>query len=94
MTYTQVWDHMSGAPSETVIQRDADGAFIPNDPANRDYQEYQEWLAEGNTPKPPVGQPIPPIGTTPPPDIIELNEQVQDIDARLAALEQEVSRGR
>ena len=29
-----------------------DGANIPDEPANRDWQEYQEWLAKGNTPKP------------------------------------------
>jgi hypothetical protein len=29
-----------------------DGAFIPYDPANRDYQKYLEWRAEGNEPDP------------------------------------------
>lgn len=29
-----------------------DGAWIPADPANRDWLEYQEWLAAGNEPKP------------------------------------------
>ena len=27
-------------------------AGIPLDPANTDYQEYLEWVAEGNTPDP------------------------------------------
>ena len=34
------------------VIRLADNAFIPFDPANRDYAEYLEWLAEGNEPLP------------------------------------------
>jgi hypothetical protein len=30
----------------------ADNTSIPFAPGNRDYQEYLEWLAEGNTPEP------------------------------------------
>lgn len=36
---------------ESVI-RIADGAWIPFDEGNRDYQAYLKWLAEGNTPLP------------------------------------------
>ena len=34
------------------IYRVADGAWIPNDSANMDWQEYQAWLALGNQPLP------------------------------------------
>lgn len=50
--YTQVWDAMRNAVNEEVIQRDEDGAYIPFDPANTDYQEYLAWLDEGNEPTP------------------------------------------
>ena len=41
---------VSGETSEgDSIKRNADGAFIPKDPANTDYQEYLEWVAAGNT---------------------------------------------
>jgi len=38
--------------NNTSIQRLADGASIPNDPANTDYAAYLLWLSEGNTPEP------------------------------------------
>ena len=38
-------------PMQTV-QRRADGALIPFDPANRDFAEYTAWLAKGNVPDP------------------------------------------
>jgi hypothetical protein len=38
--------------NKEVVIRLADNAFIPFDPANRDYQEYLEWLADGNEPVP------------------------------------------
>jgi hypothetical protein len=31
------------------VNRIADNAFIPFDPANTDYQAYLKWVAEGNT---------------------------------------------
>ena len=34
------------------VIRLSDGAFIPEDPNNRDWKEYQEWLAQGNKPQP------------------------------------------
>jgi hypothetical protein len=30
-----------------------DNAFIPFDPANTDFLQYQKWLSEGNVPLPP-----------------------------------------
>ena len=38
--------------SVSSVFRVEDGASIPFDPANTDYQEYLKWLAEGNEPLP------------------------------------------
>jgi reverse gyrase len=35
-----------------MIERISDGARIPKDPANTDYQEYLQFLADGGVPEP------------------------------------------
>lgn len=42
--------------------------IIPVDSSNVDYQEYLQWLAEGNVPEPP---PPPPDPSTIPPSVEE-----------------------
>jgi hypothetical protein len=46
--YKQV--SLKGVIQDVVLRED--GANIPFDPANTDYQAYLEWVAEGNTPLP------------------------------------------
>lgn len=38
--------------NDRAIIRVVDNACIPFEPTNIDYQEYLDWLAEGNTPLP------------------------------------------
>ena len=51
MSYKLIKNSITGATNE-VIKRLTDGASIPFDEANKDYREYLEWVAEGNTPEP------------------------------------------
>jgi len=51
--------------TESSVIRTADGAWIPNDPANRDYAEYLEWVEDGGVPDPYVPpEPVPPQPST------------------------------
>lgn len=63
MTYTLIRSPDNSIYSGAVI-RDADGASIPADPRNADWQKYQTWLAAANTPTTP-----PPL--TPPPVVYQ-----------------------
>lgn len=42
------------------VKRLADGACIPNDPGNMDWQDFQKWVADGGVPLP-ADPPPPPI---------------------------------
>ena len=43
--------------TESSVIRTADQANIPNDPSNRDWIEYQDWIADGGVPDPYVPPP-------------------------------------
>jgi hypothetical protein len=64
-----------------IIIRDEDGAFIPMDPDNIDYQEYLVWLDQGNEPK----VATPPATTLP--ETVRIEDRVADLETRVDQLE-------
>jgi hypothetical protein len=72
MNYKQIKDTQGNLNTGVIIR--SDGAFIPFDPANTDYQSYLKWLAEGNTPLPadePVVEEPAPIVEAPLPVVVD-----------------------
>jgi hypothetical protein len=64
-----------------VVIRTADQAHIPNDPANRDRDEYEQWLVDGGVPDPYV-PPAPAV-----PDPAPETTVLYDHENRLRSLE-------
>jgi hypothetical protein len=64
-----------------VVERTADHAFIPNDPANRDRAGYDKWLEAGGVPDPYV--PPEPVSPQPTPE----DQVLYDHENRLRAIE-------
>jgi hypothetical protein len=73
-------DYQLTATDSTII-RTEDGAYIPNDPANRDYAEYLKWVEDGGVADPYV----PPEPTAPVPT--QEQEVLFDHENRVRALE-------
>ena len=59
------------------VKRLADGAYIPFADGNTDYEEYKQWLSEGNTPEPEF--------TEEELRITSINKQIQEAKTYLAS---------
>ena len=69
--------------TDDMVIRTSDGACIPDDPANRDYAEYLEWVEDGGVPDPYVEPEVVPPAPT------EGQTLAFDHENRLRALEGE-----
>tara|TARA_B100001996_G_scaffold81937_1_gene60455 strand:- start:39 stop:206 length:168 start_codon:yes stop_codon:yes gene_type:complete len=47
-TYKKLKDSKTGNELDLILRKE-DNAFIPKNDENKDYQEYLEWVAAGNT---------------------------------------------
>lgn len=65
--------------NNSTIVRVSDGACIPFDPANIDYQAFLAWIAEGNAPLPPDEPPPAPPEPT-------IDEKLASVGLSLADL--------
>lgn len=96
MSETITYQLLTGTDS---VKRLPDGAFIPPDPANRDWQMFLEWVAAGNTPLPAPGSIAPPIVTLPQPTTLEADPEgdmdattKRYVDEQIATLQQQLRR--
>jgi hypothetical protein len=83
MTYTQIWDLTTNAPSEAVVMRDRDGACIPFNEGNVDYLAYKEWLAEGHKPLSAEAPPKPPPARNLAAEIDDLRVEIERIKSKM-----------
>jgi hypothetical protein len=68
--------------TDSVI-RTADGACIPNDPANRDRAEYDKWLTAGGVPDPYVPPaPAPPAPTNEQTTLYEHENRIRALEGQ------------
>ena len=74
-------DYQLTATDQSVI-RTEDGACIPNDDANRDWNEYTKWLTDGGEPDPYIEPPPPP-----PPEPSVEDQVLYDHENRIRGLE-------